>query len=74
MEKKLIELVKKILDIESIDIDTNKDQIPEWDSFANLQIISEVEEQFDIEIPFEKISEIESIRDILNIIERVENK
>jgi len=74
MEKKLIELVKKILDIESIDIDTNKDQIPEWDSFANLQIISEVEEQFDIEIPFEKISEIESIRDILNIIEGVENK
>lgn len=66
--KKLIELVKEILDVEYIDRDTNKGQISEWDSFAHLQIISEVEEKFGKEIPFEKISEIESIRDILDII------
>ncbi|MGY4687984.1 acyl carrier protein [Petrotoga sp. DB-2] len=68
MERKLIELVKKILNIESIEIDTNKDQISEWDSLANLQIIAEVEEKFNVKIPFEKISEIKNIRDILNII------
>lgn len=72
MEQKLKELVKRILGIEyiDIDIDTNKDQISEWDSLANLQIISEVEEEFNVKIPFEKISEIKNIRDILNIIKR----
>lgn len=70
MEQKLKELVKRILGIEYIDIDTNKDQISEWDSLANLQIISEVEEEFNVKIPFEKISEIKNIRDILNIIKR----
>jgi acyl carrier protein len=68
MERKLIELVKKILNVEYIEIDTNKAQISEWDSLANLQIISEVEEKFNVKIPFEKISEIKNIRDILNII------
>ena len=68
MEKKLIEIIKKILNVEYIEIDTNKDQISEWDSLANLQIMSEVEEKFNVKIPFEKITEIKNIRDILNII------
>ena len=66
MEKKLIILIKNILDTnQEITLNSKKEDFPEWDSLANLQILSEFEDIFNISIPIEEISNIKKVKDFL---------
>lgn len=65
----IIKIASDVLGMEpeKINIDGSKENMETWDSFAHLALISSIEEELGINIPFEKISEINSIRDILAI-------
>ncbi len=65
MEKELINLLKDILETDNISIESKKEEIEEWDSFANIQIIAELEDKLNIKIPFEEIGEIIQVKDFL---------
>lgn len=64
-EKGLIEMAKSILQIDSIDLDTKRSDIEQWDSLAHVMLISEVESFFHKAIPFEDISKIECLYDFI---------
>ena len=40
-----------------------------WDSAAHLILMSEIEEQFGVEIPIEKVGSIKCLHDFLNFLE-----
>ncbi len=63
-------IINTISDIlkRQVDENTVKDEIQEWDSLKHLQIIMEIEEQFNVVIPIEDLSKINSVKDILNIL------
>ena len=42
--------------------------IPEWDSLGNLNLLLRIEERFDIRFSSEELSEIKSIKAIINIL------
>jgi len=69
-EEEILEIAKRVLKTDQVDLSTNRENIDEWDSLAHLQIISEVEDKFDISIPFEEVSDIKSLSDFLKYIER----
>lgn len=70
MLEKLIEVIAEALEIDrkKLELDTMKGNIDEWDSLGHLIVISMVESEFNVKIPFEEVSEINTIRDFLKYI------
>ena len=54
MEEKLLEIVSIVLGIDknNINLNTNREDIEEWDSLNHIRLVAEVEEYFGISIPF----------------------
>ena len=65
MEDKIIEIARPILGGKT-SIETTMDNMPTWDSLKTLQIIMALDEA-GICVPFERISEIRSIADIVEM-------
>lgn len=71
MKEKLLQTCAEVfcIDQEKLSIDTSQEDLEEWDSLAQVQLIAEIEEAFHCRIPFEKISRIKKISDFLDYIE-----
>jgi acyl carrier protein len=67
LENKLKKVLSGILDIpvQEINLEQSRNEIPEWDSLAHVQIIVSVEQDFGVTIPFEDIDKIQSGNDFL---------
>ncbi|HQL35247.1 MAG TPA: acyl carrier protein [Bacillota bacterium] len=70
MEDKLMDLIAEALEIDKsrLSLDTRKSELEEWDSLAHLMILSMVESELNIRIPFEKANEINKIGDFLQYV------
>lgn len=68
------EVLKTIADVLKAEIDeyTMKIDVPSWDSLKHIQLIMEVEEKFGVEIPIEKVPDIDSVSILLKLIEAEE--
>lgn len=67
MERKVIEIIAKVLeiDVEEVDMDTVIGDLPEWDSLHHLQIIAELQKEFDIKYLQEELAELEDVADLI---------
>ena len=72
MEQRLIAVVAAALGVptSALKLETGPGDLEEWDSMGQINVVSEVEGEFGVNIPIEKISEIRSIRDFLPYLER----
>ncbi len=72
MEDKLIQIATNVLGIkkENISLNSSREDIDEWDSLAHLNLISEIEEQFGMKIPFEEIHKIRKLSDFLKYVNK----
>lgn len=68
--EKLLQIFSNILqlDIKETDLDLSQNQVEEWDSLAQIQIVGEIEEEFGVTIPFEDIEKISKLSDFLKYI------
>jgi acyl carrier protein len=69
VNKKLFELIKKVLETDNIDISTTMDNIPEWDSLKHIQLITSIEEEFNFEVSFEESISMVDVKNILEIVD-----
>jgi acyl carrier protein len=71
MQQKLINLIADILDVspETLTLESSQDTVPEWDSLKHLNLVVEIESEFEIEIDPEEIGEMYSIKAILDLIQ-----
>jgi len=70
-EQRLKEIFLKVFDnLKSEEFDINKRQADyeNWDSFTHMQLISEVEGQFNVSLTVDEVTQIQSPKDILDII------
>jgi acyl carrier protein len=67
MEQKLIAVVASALklDPKSLGLDSAAGEVEAWDSVAHINVVSEIESEFGVNIPIEKIAELRKIRDFL---------
>lgn len=67
MEAKLLDVVSKIIKVprENLSLETCRQGVESWDSFAQLYLISEIEEKFNTVIPIEEITQIHRISDFM---------
>lgn len=68
MEEKVIELIARVLNVPTteIDMDTEIGEPDEWDS---LEIISQLEKEFNVKITSDMIMDLEDVSDIVSLIE-----
>jgi len=64
------EICSDIFNIENLDIDsnTNSTDIDQWDSLNHLNLMSSIEEEFNIKFEFEEIGSLKNIGDIVKIV------
>lgn len=72
MDKRLEKIIREVFPIEEETIDENwtSDDIPDWDSVGHLNLIMEIEKEFDIKIEIEEMFEVEKLGDITKILKK----
>jgi len=68
LTQNIIDIVKNITKCNNIDLSSNRDNIPQWDSMAYMTIISEVEFNYKVSITQDNIEQFYSIESIVNLI------
>jgi len=74
-EEKIKEIFVKIFPEISTDFDLNRDQsdYENWDSFTHVNLVSEIEDQFSIELETDEIISISSAKSVLELINKKNN-
>ncbi len=72
MDKRLEKVIREVFPIEEENIDENwtSDDIPDWDSVGHLNLIMEIEKEFDIKVEIEEMFEVEKLGDITRILKK----
>lgn len=70
--KKLQEIFRDVFDQDDLEItaETTSNDIEDWDSFAQINLIIEIENEFNIKFDLEEINDLKSIKNILKVIEK----
>ena len=55
------------VDVSAISSDTRYGELPEWDSLMHLRLIGEIEEHYDVELPLENASDIQTLGDFYSL-------
>jgi acyl carrier protein len=72
LDKRLEKVIRSVfpIDAEVIDENWTSDDIPDWDSVGHLDLMMEIEKEFNIKIEIEEMFEIEKLGDIATILEK----
>lgn len=68
MEEKILEIMKSVFGMDSIDTTCSQENCELWDSMAQLNLTVELEMEFDITLDPEEIGEMKSFEDIVRIV------
>lgn len=76
MDEKIISIIAKVLEVEpsEIELDCGIGDMPEWSSLKHLQIITELEQAFSIQLTPQDIIELEEIGDLVNLVKELADK
>lgn len=67
---KFLQFIAEILEVkkESITLETRYQSIPQWDSLMHLRLVSEIEEEYRVEIPIDEVPNIMTLADFYKYI------
>lgn len=61
IDRKLEKLLIETFQIDKIDLNSNMEDIPEWDSFKHIELIISIEEEFKLKLEYSDTTEMTSI-------------
>ena len=69
-DNEIIDLIANAFDVDSskIDLNTKRDDIEEWDSMGMLVLMADLDEQLGIEIDEDAFESLETINDIVTLV------
>ena len=72
MKSKIMTILAEVLEIspDRVNLNTEPNQLEEWDSLAHLKLIMKLEQELNISISMEEVSELTSIDKIYSIISK----
>lgn len=68
MKEKIIDILRTVLEDNSVNENTTQENCGSWDSLHHLNIAMELEEAFDITLEPEEIADMKSVSDIERIV------
>lgn len=70
MEEKVFKILKDVLEMDEVSMNTSQDNCENWNSLRHLNLVSELEDEFDVEFEPEEIAEMHSVNSIIEIIKK----
>ena len=68
MEEKVLEILKDLFELDTVDETCSQTTCEKWDSMGQLNLVVELESEFDISLEPEEIGEMKSFEDIIRIL------
>ena len=68
MEEKVLEILKNLFELETVDETCSQTTCEKWDSMGVLNLVVELESEFDVSLEPEEIGEMKSYNDIIRIL------
>lgn len=68
MEEKVLEILKNVFELETVDTNCSQTTCEKWDSMGQLNLVVELETEFDVSLEPEEIGEMKSFEDIIRIL------
>lgn len=68
MEEKVLEILKDLFELDTVDETCSQMTCEKWDSMGQLNLVVEVESEFDVNLEPEEIGEMKSFGDIIRIL------
>ena len=57
---------------EDISMETKYNSVPQWNSLMQLRLVMEIEDEYEIEIPLEKVAKLQTIGDFYKLIKEAD--
>ena len=75
MENRIIELIARVLNVPvgDVTLETEIGELDEWDSLRNVQIIAQLEKEFEVKITPDIIMDLEDVSDIISLIKELKS-
>lgn len=68
MEEKVLEILKNLFELDTVDETCSQTTCEKWDSMGQLNLVVELESEFDVTLEPEEIGEMKSFDDIIRIL------
>ncbi len=68
MEEKVLEILKDLFELDAVDETCSQETCEKWDSMGQLNLVVELESEFDVTLEPEEIGEMKSFNDIIRIL------
>lgn len=68
MEEKVLEILKDLFELDSVDKTCSQTTCEKWDSMGQLNLVVELESEFDVTLEPEEIGEMKCFDDIISIL------
>ena len=68
MEEKVLEILKNLFELDTVDETCSQKTCEKWDSMGVLNLVVELESEFDVSLEPEEIGEMKSYSDIVRIL------
>ena len=68
MEEKVLEILKDLFELETVDNTCSQATCEKWDSMGQLNLVVELESEFDVTLEPEEIGDMKSFADIIRIL------
>jgi acyl carrier protein len=71
MEEKFLNVVAESLEVEvdEISMDTQYKEYEPWDSMAMMGLLMDLEDEFDVSIPIEKVGGVKTLQDLFDLVQ-----
>ena len=71
MKEKFLQVVADSLEVEisEISMKTAYKEYEPWDSMAMMGLLMDIEDEFDVSIPIEKIAGVKTLQDLFNLVQ-----
>ena len=70
MEEQIIKIMEDVLDEQGINLESTQDSLENWNSLRHLNLVSELEDAFDVEFDPEEIAEMKSVKAIVDFVKK----
>lgn len=68
MEEKVLEILKNVFELETVDTTCSQQTCEKWDSMGQLNLVVELESEFGISLEPEEIAEMKSFDDVVRLV------
>lgn len=68
MEKKVLEILKNLFELDSVDETCSQTTCEKWDSMAHLNLIVELESEFGVSFEPDEIGEMQSYEQVIKVL------